>query len=56
MGDIIEYLCPKCGSVLQITILASYPPKTKYHCPKCGWTKIEEHKIIRVRLTDDTRT
>lgn len=36
----IEPLCEKCGEVLEDdshgTIVATYPPKKQFKCPKCG--------------------
>jgi len=37
---IFVYRCPKCGGELEVLTLLTYPPKTKYHCPGCGWIKI----------------
>lgn len=33
--------CPKCGELLKKyirVVLASYPPKYRYDCLKCGWS------------------
>lgn len=35
-----EIECPKCGEIIyknMSLILASYPPKYTYKCPKCKW-------------------
>jgi len=49
----VVYRCPKCGGVVQVTILLTYPPQTKYYCPKCGWTKIEREELLEITLKED---
>jgi len=46
----IEYKCPKCGSKVEVTILPTYPPQTKFKCsnPKCDYLHIEQGKIITI--------
>ena len=38
----IKYICSKCGGDVIVTMLASYPPQTRYECLNCGAVKIVE--------------
>ena len=49
----IVSICPKCGGVLEVLVLPTNPPQIKYYCPKCGWTKIERKKIIKLVIEDE---
>ena len=45
----VIYTCPRCGAVLIVTVICTYPPKVQKWCPSCGWTYIEDHEeVIRV--------
>ena len=40
------YTCPECGHDLQIQMLASNPPRTKYICHSCGWNYEEAQEDV----------
>jgi uncharacterized Zn finger protein len=33
----IHYRCPKCGSEMEYTVIATNPPIDCFRCPKCGY-------------------
>lgn len=44
------YKCPKCGEMVEEIVLLTYPPKTKYYCSKCGWTKVIPSRFVEVEF------
>lgn len=49
----IEYLCPVCDNKVNIVVLTSNPPITKYYCGFCGWSREEREPIIEIKLDKD---
>jgi len=47
---VVKYRCPKCGGEVEVWTLLTYPPKYKYVCTKCGWSKVEDTRIVTVEL------
>ena len=33
----MQYLCPNCGSFMEVISTASFPPIITYHCFNCGF-------------------
>ena len=46
----IIYICPKCGSDLEETVLMTYPPQYKKLCRKCGYAYIEHEQTETIRI------
>ena len=50
----IEYICPKCGHVMQCICLTSYPPQTRYKCFSCGYvSKTVSEQLERCPLPNE---
>ena len=47
----MQYLCPKCKSMMQCLSTASIPPMVRYECFNCGYvSKLIKEKDYAMKL------
>ena len=43
-----NFVCPRCGSPVDVSIGCSIPPVTMYRCTKCGWSHWERDEVQEI--------